>query len=179
MSRILVVYATREGQTEKIAGFLAKELQACGADVDVLNAADRSAADKDPGNYDKVVLGASLHAGRIEKELGAFIKARRRVLQSVSCHFFLVLMAAANQDLQVRERELRDAEAMVRRQLPMDVGPMEMIAGALRHTEYNWFIRWTMKRISARYGGATDTSRDHEYTDCEQVRRYARKLLKI
>jgi hypothetical protein len=30
-----------------------------------------------------------------------------------------------------------------------------------------------MKRASAMNGGATDTSRDHEYTDWEQVDRFA------
>jgi menaquinone-dependent protoporphyrinogen oxidase len=177
MFRILVVYATREGQTAKIAGFLARELRAGGAIVELLNAADKQAGAMDMMAYDKVVLGASMHAGRIEKELVGFISANLAALQSRTCHFFLVLMAAATEDQAVRTRGLLDAEQMVRRQLPMDVGPMEMIAGALSYTKYNWFIKWTMKRISAKYGGATDTSRDHEYTDWDRVRRYAQQLL--
>jgi menaquinone-dependent protoporphyrinogen oxidase len=177
MKRILIVYATREGQTEKIAGFLTRELQTLGASVDLLNAADKQAAVKDLLAYDLVVLGASLHAGHVEKELVAYIRTNLVTLQSRTCRFFLVLMAAATEDLQTRKRELQDAQDMVRKQLPMDVGPMEMIAGALSYTKYNWFIKWTIKRISAKYGGATDTSRDHEYTDWDQVRRYAQQLL--
>jgi menaquinone-dependent protoporphyrinogen oxidase len=177
MNGILVVYATREGQTAKIAGFLARELQAGGARVELLNAADQQASATDLAGFDKVVLGASMHAGTIEKELVSYIRANSAALHSRTCHFFLVLMAAATEDLQIRKRELQDAENMVRRQLPIDVGPMEMIAGALSYTKYNWFIKWTMKRISAKYGGATDTSRDHEYTDWDQVRRYAQQLL--
>jgi menaquinone-dependent protoporphyrinogen oxidase len=179
MHKILLVYATREGQTRKIAEFLASELTTRGADVMLVNAADQAAAQGvNPADYDKVVLGASMHAGHIEKELLGYIKTHQAILQSKSCPFFLVLMAAATEDRQQRARELQEAEQMVRKQVPMALGPMELIAGALSYTRYNWFIKWTMKRISAKYGGATDTSRDHEYTDWEQVRRYAEQLLK-
>jgi len=53
---------------------------------------------------------------------------------------------------------------------------MEMIAGALKYTQYNFFIKWVMKGIARKEGGSTDTSRDHEYTDWEQVTAYARRL---
>ena len=35
----------------------------------------------------------------------------------------------------------------------------------LLYTQYNVLIRFVMKRIAKHAGGATDTSRDHEYTD--------------
>lgn len=47
------------------------------------------------------------------------------------------------------------------------------IAGALRYSKYGPVKRELMKRIAARAGGATDTSCDVEYTDWEQVRRFA------
>jgi menaquinone-dependent protoporphyrinogen oxidase len=47
------------------------------------------------------------------------------------------------------------------------------VAGAINYTRYNFLLRWYMKRASAKNGGATDTSRDHEYTDWDQVDRFA------
>jgi menaquinone-dependent protoporphyrinogen oxidase len=47
------------------------------------------------------------------------------------------------------------------------------VAGALPYTRYNWFTRWIMRRIVAKAGGDTDTSRDYEYTDWNQVRQLA------
>jgi menaquinone-dependent protoporphyrinogen oxidase len=47
------------------------------------------------------------------------------------------------------------------------------IAGAINYTRYNPFLRWYMKRASAKGGGSTDTTRDHEYTDWAQVERFA------
>jgi menaquinone-dependent protoporphyrinogen oxidase len=47
------------------------------------------------------------------------------------------------------------------------------IAGALLYTRYNWFIRRVMKRIAAKAGGDTDTTRDYEYTDWQDLRTFA------
>ena len=48
-----------------------------------------------------------------------------------------------------------------------------MVAGALADTKYNWFIRSMMKRIAAKAGGDTDTSRDYEYTDWPALSRFS------
>src|SRR5204862_8025935 len=47
------------------------------------------------------------------------------------------------------------------------------LAGALRYTQYPWLKRWIMKRIVAKAGGDTDTTRDHEYTDWNELRAFA------
>ena len=42
----------------------------------------------------------------------------------------------------------------------------------MAYTRYRPLLRWMMKRLSARAGRPTDTSRDHELTDWSQVRRF-------
>ena len=37
-------------------------------------------------------------------------------------------------------------------------------------------MRWVMKRIAAKAGGAIDTSRDYEYTDWADLRGFARQF---
>ena len=44
------------------------------------------------------------------------------------------------------------------------------------YTRYNWFIRRVMKRIAAKAGGDTDTTRDHEYTDWQDLRRFTEQF---
>ena len=44
-------------------------------------------------------------------------------------------------------------------------GRIKAVAGALLFTKYNFLLRFVMKRISRQADGATDTSKDHEYTD--------------
>ena len=47
------------------------------------------------------------------------------------------------------------------------------IAGALPFTRYNW----AMRRIAAKAGTQTDVSLDHEYTDWDELRRFAGEFL--
>jgi menaquinone-dependent protoporphyrinogen oxidase len=47
------------------------------------------------------------------------------------------------------------------------------VAGALMYTRYNWIKRFVMKRIAQKAGGDTDTSRDYEYTDWNDLRAFA------
>jgi menaquinone-dependent protoporphyrinogen oxidase len=44
-------------------------------------------------------------------------------------------------------------------------------------TKYNPFIRFVLRRIARAKGLSTDVSRDHEYTDWEQVDRFARAFV--
>ena len=47
------------------------------------------------------------------------------------------------------------------------------IAGAVRYTRYGWLKRLMMKRIVGKAGGGTDTTRDYEYTDWNDLRAFA------
>lgn len=173
MNRFLIVYATREGQTEKIAGHIALQLRAAGADVTVHDARETLPE----GAFDVVVYGGSMHAGAIESELVDFMRTRHRAISPARTHFFLVLLSAANRDPVERTRSLEDALQKTRRALPIDVDDIEMIAGALMYSKYRWPVKWIMKRFAAKAGGDTDTRHDYEYTDWDQVDAYARRLL--
>ena len=52
----------------------------------------------------------------------------------------------------------------------------KVVAGALPYTRYNWFIRRVMKRIAAKAGGDTDSTRDYEYTDWQDLRRFTEEF---
>ena len=49
----------------------------------------------------------------------------------------------------------------------------KIVAGALLYTRYNWLKRLVMRRIARKAGGDTDTTRDHVYTDWNDVRGFA------
>jgi menaquinone-dependent protoporphyrinogen oxidase len=52
----------------------------------------------------------------------------------------------------------------------------EIVAGALMYRKYNWLKRWVMKRIVAKAGGDTDTTRNYEYTDWNALRAFANRF---
>jgi menaquinone-dependent protoporphyrinogen oxidase len=177
MPRILIIYATREGQTGKVAREIAGHLRQAGADVQLLDARDAiPAAQVDVGFFDLLVFGASMHAGGLERELVGFVNARAADIRTKRRSFFLVLLSAATRDPGLRSQSLAEARAKMNAQLQVPFEETEMIAGALKYSRYPLPLRWLMKRIAAKAGGDTDTSRDYEYTDWAQVEAYARRL---
>jgi menaquinone-dependent protoporphyrinogen oxidase len=178
MKRFLVLYATREGQTAKVAERLAEHLRAGGAEVSLVDAANTLTTDAlELERFDRLVFGAFMHAGGLEKELVSFVNGRAEEIGRRARSLFVVLLSAAAKDPALREEWLGDARRKIEEQLRVTFTRIEMIAGALRYSRYPLPLRWMMRRIARKAGGDTDTSRDYEYTDWEQVRRYAQALL--
>ncbi|WP_405221819.1 flavodoxin domain-containing protein [Lentisalinibacter sediminis] len=178
MKRFLVLYATREGQTAKVAERIAEHLRAAGAEVTLVNAENTLTADAlELARFDRLIFGASMHAGGLERELVGFVNDHADGIRGQARSLFVVLLSAAAKDPVLREEWLGDARDKIESQLRVPFEHVEMIAGALRYSKYPLPLRWLMRRIAGKAGGDTDTSRDYEYTDWEQVRRYAQALV--
>ena len=72
MKPIAVLYATREGHTRSVA----EDLRARGLDVECKNLREDAAA-INPNDYSAVVLAASVHQGKHEREMVEFVKKHR------------------------------------------------------------------------------------------------------
>lgn len=177
MKNILLIYATREGQTEAVATYISNHMREAGCTVDLINAGDKDALDKlDLARYDKIVCGASLHIGAIEKEMKQFLSTNAKAIEHLPRSFFLVLMASATKDPDMRQKVEDGILEGLHKQLPVPFENPQLIAGALKYSTYNLLTKWMMKAIAKKQGTDTDTSRDYEYTDWEKVREYAEKL---
>ena len=82
MQTILVAYATTEGQTRKVAEFIAERLRIRGHRVDVVDTAS-PAAQQVTGAYQAAFVGGSLHNQRHQSALTHFAKANRDWLASL------------------------------------------------------------------------------------------------
>ena len=172
MAHVLVAYATTEGQTEKVARRIAGELEAAGHDADL---ADLGDAAPDAADYDGVIVGASVHRSEFQRTVTRFVEANREALSAhPSAFFFLSLTAADDAD------ESRAAVTELGEAMEAETGwhPDEVaaFAGALKYREYGPIKRFVMKRIAGKYGGGTDTSRDYEYTDWDEVAAFAGRV---
>lgn len=168
MARILVLYGTTERHTEKIAAAVGSTLTAKGFNVDIVEAGLR---DPKPSGYDGIIVAASIHAGRFQKAVGRWIRAHHEEFGSKPTAFVAVCLAVAGK----RPGAIAEINAIVSRFL-QDAGwtptITKAVAGALLYTRYNFFIRWFMRRIAKKEGGDTDTSRDYEYTDWNDLREF-------
>lgn len=176
MSTILIVYATREGQTQKIAERIAASIRAQGHMAELADAEVARPA-LDLARYDAVVVGAPIHAGGYPRSIVRFARRNRSVLEQLQSVFFSVGLAVASRttDGIAETQPLIDAFIEKTGWRPAHV---ELIAGALRYSKYNFFIRTVMKRIARSAGGDTDTTKDYEYTNWEEVDRFASDVVK-
>ena len=101
-----------------------------------------------------------------------FVKAHRTGLDRVPTLFFSVGLAVVSKIGDGRAQTMRIVEKLVA-ETGWRPGRVELVAGALPYTRYNFLVRFVMRRIAAKEGGDTDTSHDHEYTDWSAVERFA------
>lgn len=175
MKRILVVYGTTEGHTRKIAEFVAERLRKAGKAVDLVDSATPAAAQIAP-IYAGAFIGGSLHQGRHQAPLAHFIKVNAAWLNTIPTAFFSVSLSMASQDAEWQAEAKRLADAFLA-DTGLNAGMVRLVAGALMYTEYDFFRRWMMKAIAKKAGGSTDTSRDADYTDWNDVARFVDEYL--
>ena len=181
MAEVLVLFASREGQTAKIARRMAAVLEAKGHRVE-LRDADTSLGELDLGRYRVIFVGAPVRYGGYLPSIVRFVRNQREALQRVPTAFFSVSLAVAhhrNSDRRNREGRVETIRVVEKFTRTTGWSPLriELIAGALQYSKYNFLIRFLMRRISAHAGGDTDTSRDYEYTDWTAVDRFASEFV--
>lgn len=169
MSRLLVVYGTTDGQTARIADFLGAEFRALGVPTDVV----RAGADAPgPGGYDGVVVAASVHVGGFQRPVMRWVRAHATELQRRRTAFLVVCLGVLERN-PATDAELRRLAERVTVRTGWVPGETQFVAGALHWSRYGLFRTWALRRIVGKAGGNTDTSRDVEYTDWKELRRFA------
>lgn len=169
MAHILVLYSTSDGQTRKIASFVAEQLREKAHSVDVMDVSAFEGSLVTDG-YDGVIVGASVHSGQHQAAARSFAQRHRNVLRRRPSAFFSVSLAVLDDEHhEEADRYVSDFLA----ETGWSPDEVATVAGALRYTQYGFLKRFLMKQISKRSGRPTDTSRDFEFTDWKQVARFA------
>jgi len=168
---IAIVYGTKYGQTTKIAERMKEVLTAAGHTV-WIGCADALSGQFTALDYDGVIIGGSVIAGHHQRYLERFVRAHRDALNGMPSAFFSVSGSAAGAKEQDQANARRVLVAFLTK-TGWHPGTTATIGGAMAFTKYGVFTRMLLKRISRRAGGPTDTSRDYELTDWDQVARFA------
>jgi menaquinone-dependent protoporphyrinogen oxidase len=172
MARILIFYGTTDGHTAKIAQALAGTLRSRGNDVDVIEA---GTADPSPDGYTGIVVAASLHGGRHQRNVQRWARAHATALGRKPTALVTVCLGILQKDASVQQ----DLAAIVDRFCTTSGWRptiTKTVVGALLYTHYGWLKRWIMKRIVQKAGGDVDTSRDYEYTDWTDLQSFGEQF---
>ena len=170
--KVLFLYSSREGQTKKIFKFIDSELQGCECELRNLHEIDQV----DLSLYDKVLVGASIRYGHLNKKLYQFIETHLEQLKRSKVAFFCVNLTARKED---QGKDTPEGSAYIQTFLKKSPWKPELIgvfAGALYYPRYNWVDKMMIKFIMTMTGGETDTSKEVEYTNWQKVTLFAEKF---
>lgn len=167
MTRVLVAYASREGQTEKIAKHVASRLAARGLEPVVVNL-KLGQSEADVPSCAAAIIAGSVHRGRHDQELTGFIMRHAPTLRGGPSAFVCVSLSAASHDPNDRAAIDELAQSFL-----YDVGwhPDEIkhVAGAVRDSQLNILERYTVHAVMYQKDIAADPSGETELTNWQDV----------
>jgi len=176
MANVLVAFATHDGQTRKVAERIATVLRVRHHAVELLDLGRPPPETLDLSQFQAVLLGSPIRAKRYLRPVVRFVQSHRTELERLPTLFFSVGLAVLSRTGDGRAQTMRIVERLVA-ETGWHPQRVELVAGALPYTRYNFLVRFVMRRISRKEGGDTDTSRDYEYTDWAAVDRFAAEFV--
>lgn len=165
--KALLIYSSREGQTKAIVSYIANQL-INDVSVDIYDINDLPEINF--ADYSGVLIGASIRYGHFNKVFKAFVDKHYQALNQMPTAFVSVSLIARK-----AEKQSPQTNSYTRKYLlstkwkPTICG---VFAGALHYPRYSWIDRVMIQLIMKMTNGETDSSKDIEYTDWEQVKNF-------
>ncbi|MDC0610936.1 menaquinone-dependent protoporphyrinogen IX dehydrogenase [Vibrio sp.] len=172
MSRVLFLYSTREGQTKKILQSIEEQMEHVKCDYFDIHELPQI----DFSHYQKVLVGASIRYGHLNKKLYEFVDQNLQQLKSRNAAFICINLTARKED---EGKDTPEGSVYVKTFLSKSPWQPELIgvfAGALRYPQYRWFDKMMIKLIMKMTGGETDTTKEVEYTNWKKVKIFGDKF---
>ena len=137
--RVAIIYVSKHGTTEKVAGLIAEKLTGSN-EVELFSLTKKSTPDI--SRYEMVILGSAVYAGNVSGKMKAFCKANESVLLQKKMGLFVCGMHPQKEQ---REKELQDAYPATLQQKAEATG---FLGGEFLFEQMNFFERFIIKRIS-------------------------------
>jgi len=170
--KLLLLYTSHHGQTEKIINRIHAEL-ANKYDCDVIKLHEKLEINLE--NYQAVILGTSIHYGFYSKVMIKFIKKNYIQLNQKISAFFGVNLIARKLDKNTPETNIYTKKFLDK--ISWQPTLKYVFAGALYYPRYNWFDRNAIRFIMWIGNGDTDISKTViEFTDWNKVNEFTKKF---
>ncbi len=173
---IAIVYATRDGQSERIAERIAARLGDRGA-TRALHALTRKAGPAIDAPSDAIVAVLAVRYGRVLPEARDFLEGFARRESAPPLALALVNLVARHPSRRTPETNpyLRNTLARYRLRPALATA----FGGRLNYPKYRFFDKQVIRLIMAMTGGVADGRADIDYTDWAQVDDFAATVVAL
>ena len=171
VAKILLLYHGVYGQTRRICERLQTDLANRGHRVEIAAVTDAAV---DPAAYDVIVIGASIRNGKHNPAVLDFIRAHRALLDSRPSGFFSVNLVARKPAKNTAETNPY-VRAFIAKS-PWKPRLVGVFGGNLDYQRYGAMDRNIIRFIMWMTKGPTDPATKVEFTDWNEVHRFADRI---
>lgn len=171
MARILLLYSSVYGHTKRISDRMEAKLRSLGEQVELVPVAGGGA---DPAHYDAILIGSSIRNGKHNPAVLEFIARHKALLDQKPSGFFSVNLVARKPQKNTPETNPY-TKAFVAKS-PWQPKLLGVFGGDLDYQRYTAFDRNVIRFIMWLTKGPTDPRTKDEYTDWDEVDRFAERF---
>jgi len=161
VARVLISFATTEGQTHKIAERISSQVRQGGYEVGIYDTASVAGV-PDVDAFDATIVAASVHEQHHQDSAINFAMAHRDQLHRKPSAFISVSLSAAMPNGQAEAQHYVDRFMAAAGWSPMKV---LLLGGALHWSECDYFQRQVLKHILLKGDVPLSEDANYEYTD--------------
>lgn len=169
---VLILYATVEGQTARIAAFAAEEARKLGHEVVQVDVDGPDEVSFE--GIDAVMLAAPVHQRRHPRTFEALVVAQKRELEQRKTLLMSVSLSAAFPEGLEEAREYL-VEMKMRTGFTPD--SEVLVAGAVRTSQYDYFASQVVRHVVLRGKTYDPGAEEHEFTDWQALSSEISKFL--
>ncbi len=157
MVTTLIVYASNHGFVRNCVDLLAARLDGRVMSVDL-----KKDDNPDPGNYDAVIVGGSIHAGHIQKSVRRYLDHRAGLLKTKKLGLFLCCMEEGEK----AEKEFKESYPD---ELIAQAAATGLFGGEFDFNKMNFLEKAMVKKASGITAGVTKLRAD-------EIEKFAQKM---
>ncbi len=172
--KVLIAYATTEGQTMKIAEEIANQVRELGHVVELIDT-HRQHRDFHVDDFNAIIVAASVHQDGHQDAIELFVVACRTALNARPTMFLSVSLSAAFDE---GRGAAQNYIAKFIEQTGWTPTISLSVAGALRNEGYDYYQQQILEHIVLKNREVDRPERDHELTDWKRLAEAVQAFLK-
>jgi len=130
--KTVIIYASKYGMTKKLANIVVRHR----TNVHLYSIKEWT---KDIGDYDEIVLGTPIYAGKINKKIKKMITKNEEILLNKTVRIFICGMMPDNEDEVIAFNFSKGIQEHAK---------IKYIGGAYQFTKMNWLFKMIVRQIA-------------------------------